>query len=254
MKITSWNVNGVRAVAKKGFFDIHKMMDTEVLCLQETKAQDDQTLEALEPLSDLHISSNSAVRKGYSGTAIISKIKPINVEPDIGIAEHDEEGRVLTAEFDQFYLSNVYVPNSGNGMKRLDYREQWDKDFCDYLKNLESHKPVIVVGDFNVAHTEIDIARPKPNYNKTSGYTQREIDGMTRFQDRGLIDSWRAQHPDDVKYSWWSFRGQAKANNIGWRLDYCLVSESLMPKVKGTFISNGVEGSDHCPVGLTLDI
>ena len=254
MKITSWNVNGIRAVAKKNFFEIYKELDTEVLCLQETKAQDDQTLEALGPLSDLYISSNSAIKKGYSGTAIISKVKPTNVEPDIGIGEHDEEGRVLTAEFDQFYVTNVYVPNSGNGMKRLEYREQWDKDFCDYLKNLEKHKPVIVVGDFNVAHTEIDLARPKPNYNKTTGYTQREIDGMTRFQEQGLIDSWRAQHPEEIKYSWWSYRGGARENNVGWRLDYCLVSEFLLPKVSDTFILNGVEGSDHCPVGLSLSL
>lgn len=252
MKITSWNVNGIRALAKKGFFDTYEALNTDMLCLQETKAQDDQVAEVLQEMDGVHFCSNSAVRKGYSGTAIISKTKPTNVERGIGIEEHDQEGRVLAAEFDDFYLVNVYVPNSGQGMKRLEYRQQWDKDFCDYLTNLGKHKPVIAVGDFNVAHNEIDLARPKPNYNKTSGYTQAEIDGMDRFLDNGLVDSFRNLYPETVKYSWWSFRGQARANNIGWRIDYCLVSESHMDKVRDAFILNGVDGSDHCPVGINL--
>ncbi|NNE55250.1 MAG: exodeoxyribonuclease III [Flavobacteriales bacterium] len=253
MKIISWNVNGVRAAVKKGFAEKVKQLDPDILCLQETKAQDDQVAEALEDLSDFHIVSNSAVRKGYSGVAVISKKKPLSIKPDMGIEEHDQEGRVLCAEFEEFQIVVVYVPNSGNGLARLDYRAKWDKDFCDYLKELEKHKPVIVVGDFNVAHQEIDIARPKPNYNKTAGYTQKEIDGMDRFVNSGLVDSFRMLHPDTVKYSWWSFRGQARANNIGWRLDYCLVSDSLMEKVSSAFILNEVDGSDHCPVGLELN-
>lgn len=253
MKIVSWNVNGIRAVAKKGFFDIYDELGSDVLCLQETKAQDDQVQEVVADMNGVVTHSNSAERKGYSGTAILSKNAPLAVESDMGIEQHDQEGRVLAAEFDKFFVVNVYVPNSGQGLKRIDYRQKWDMDFCDYLKNLEKTKPVIAVGDFNVAHQEIDLARPKPNYNKTAGYTQREIDGMDRFVASGLIDSWRHFNPDTIKYSWWSFRGQAKANNIGWRLDYCLVSESLIPRVTDTFILNGVEGSDHCPVGLVID-
>jgi exodeoxyribonuclease III len=252
MKIVSWNVNGIRAVAKKGFFEKIEAMNPDILCLQETKAQDDQVAEVLESLKGYSFASNSAERKGYSGTCIISKTKPLSVTPDIGISEHDQEGRVLAAEFADFFVVDVYVPNSGQDMKRLEYRQQWDKDFCDYLKNLEKKKPVIVVGDFNVAHKEIDLARPKPNYNKTSGYTQQEIDGMDRFQNSGLTDTFRLLHPDVVKYSWWSFRGAAKENNIGWRIDYCLVSDVLARRVKSAFILNEIEGSDHCPIGIEL--
>jgi exodeoxyribonuclease-3 len=252
MKIISWNVNGIRALVKKGFVEKFDELGADILCVQETKAQDDQVQEALESMNGVHIHSNSAVRKGYSGTAIISKTAPIAVESDMGIEEHDQEGRILAAEYDDFFVVDVYVPNAGNGLKRIDYREQWDSAFCDYLKNLEKTKPVIVVGDFNVAHQEIDLARPKPNYNKTAGYTQREIDGMSRFIDQGFVDTYRHFNPDTVKYSWWSFRGQAKANNVGWRIDYCLVSPDLLPRVSDTFILNEMEGSDHCPVGLTL--
>lgn len=254
MKIISWNVNGIRAGVKKGFADRLKEMDPDVICLQETKAQDDQVQEALSEISGWHIYSNSAVRKGYSGTAILSKTEPISIKSDIGIEEHDQEGRVLTVEFDAFFLVDVYVPNSGSGMKRLDYRERWDADFQKYLVELDKTKPTIIVGDLNVAHQAIDLARPKPNYNKTSGYTQKEIDGMSSLISSGFVDSFRHLYPEEVQYSWWSLRGGAKEKNIGWRIDYCLTSERMMASVKDSFILNEVEGSDHCPVGLELDL
>ncbi len=252
MKIISWNVNGIRAVAKKGFFDLMKEMDADVLCVQETKAQDDQVAELFFGNDDYHLATNSAVKKGYSGTAIISKEKPLSISRDIGIEEHDQEGRVLCAEFQDYYVVDVYVPNSGSALKRLDYRQQWDKDFCSYLKYLEKTKPVIVVGDFNVAHKDIDLARPKPNYNKSAGYMQKEIDGLDRFANEGLVDSFRSLNPEKVKYSWWSYRAGARERNVGWRIDYCLVSKSLMPKVEKAFILNGIMGSDHCPVGVVI--
>ena len=191
MKIISWNVNGIRAVMKKNFEEFINDYDPDVLCLQETKAQDDQVLEALEPISGYHIYSNSAVKKGYSGTAILSKEKPLNVTSDIQIEEHDQEGRVLCAEFESYFIVTVYVPNSGSALKRLDYRQTWDLAFCDYLLNLEKTKPVIVCGDLNVAHKEIDLARPKPNYNKSAGFMQEEIDGIDRYTNSGLVDSFR---------------------------------------------------------------
>lgn len=252
MKIISWNVNGIRAVAKKDFFESLELMDPDVICLQETKAQDDQVREVLFDRG-YHFFSNSAVKKGYSGTAILSKTEPLSFSKDIGVEEHDQEGRVTTAEFDSFYLVNAYVPNSQNGLVRLDYRQQWDRDMLAYLKTLEQLKPVIFVGDMNVAHTEIDIARPKANYDKSPGFTQKEINGMDNYISAGFIDSWRTQHPDEVKYSWWSYRAGARAKNIGWRIDYVLVSEGLMPRVKDSFIYNHIHGSDHCPVGIILD-
>jgi len=251
MKLVSWNLNGIRAVAKRGLLDIIKDLDADIICFQETKAQIHQTVEVLEPLG-LFVAANEAEKKGYSGTAIVSKIKPLSVVKGIGIEEHDNEGRVLTAEFEAFYVVNAYVPNSGQGLKRLDYRQQWDKDMLAYLKSLETKKPVLFCGDLNVCHKEIDIARPKPNYNKSAGYTQVEIDGMDNFTNSGLIDSFRTLHPDEVKYSWWSYRGGARQKNIGWRLDYFLISESLMPKLKSAEILNDVMGSDHCPVSITI--
>jgi exodeoxyribonuclease-3 len=226
-------------------------LDADIICFQETKAQIHQTVEVLEPLG-LFVAANEAEKKGYSGTAIVSKTKPLSVVKGIGIEEHDNEGRVLTAEFEAFYVVNAYVPNSGQGLKRLDYRQQWDKDMLAYLKSLEMKKPVLFCGDLNVCHKEIDIARPKPNYNKSAGYTQVEIDGMDNFTNSGLIDSFRTLHPDEVKYSWWSYRGGARQKNIGWRLDYFLISESLMPKLKSAEILNDVMGSDHWPVSITI--
>jgi exodeoxyribonuclease-3 len=251
MKLVSWNVNGIRAVAKRGLLDIINDFEADVVCFQETKAQVHQVEEVLEPLG-LFVSANEAEKKGYSGTAIISKIKPMSVVLGIGIAAHDTEGRTLTAEFEEFFVVNSYIPNAGQGLKRIDYREQWDKDMLAYLKNLENKKPVIFCGDMNVCHQEIDIARPKSNYNKSAGYTQREIDGMSNYINAGLIDSFRNLNPETVKYSWWSYRGGARQKNIGWRLDYFLVSKTLIPQVKEAFILNDVMGSDHCPVGITI--
>lgn len=253
MKIISWNVNGIRAIANKDFFSSFKQMTPDILCLQETKAQDDQVTETLSPIQNYYVYSNSAEKKGYSGTSVLSKEKPLNVIPDINIAEHDMEGRVLCLEYESFFLVNVYVPNSGSDLKRLDYRQKWDLDFFNYLKNLEKKKPVITCGDFNVAHKPIDIARPKANYNKSAGYMQEEIDGMDRYTQGGFVDSFRHFYPDkkDI-YSWWSYRAGARAKNVGWRIDYFLVSESFMPKVNGAFILNETQGSDHCPVGIEL--
>lgn len=253
MKLISWNVNGLRAVAKKDFFESFEVMSPDILCLQETKAQDDQVAEVLKSMFGYHIYSNSAEKKGYSGTAIISKEKPLGVLRDMGIDEHDAEGRVLGLEYEQFYLVNVYVPNSGSELKRLDYRQQWDKAFFDYLKKMEEMKPVLVCGDFNVAHKPVDLARPKPNYNKSAGFMQEEIDGMDRFTQGGLVDTFRYFYPDVTdKYSWWSYRAGARGKNVGWRIDYFLVSKSFMPQVKDAFILNDIMGSDHCPVGIEL--
>ena len=253
MKLISWNVNGIRAVAKKNFFDDLKIMAPDMLCLQETKAQDDQVAETLKNISDYYVFSNSAEKKGYSGTTILSRTKPINVTKDIGIAKHDTEGRVLCLEYENFFLIDVYVPNSGNDLKRLDYRQDWDLAFFNYLKNLEKSKPVIVCGDFNVAHKPIDLARPKQNYNKSAGYMQEEIDGMDRFTKGGLLDTFRHLYPDLTdKYSWWSYRAGAREKNVGWRIDYFLVSESYISMVKNAFILAEIMGSDHCPIGIEI--
>jgi len=254
MKIISFNVNGIRAIAKKDFFRDLETLAPDILCLQETKAQDDQVADTLSSVEGYHLYSNSAVKKGYSGTAILSKIAPVSVSVDIGIETHDQEGRVLCLEYEKFYLVNVYVPNSGNALKRLDYRQTWDLAFFEYLKNLEKKKPVVVCGDFNVAHRDIDLARPKPNYNKSAGFMQEEIDGMDRYTQGGLVDTFRHFYPDRADtYSWWSYRAGARTRNVGWRIDYFLVSEAFIPKIKDAFILNEVLGSDHCPVGIDID-
>lgn len=253
IKLISFNVNGVRAIMKKDFQADIKKLNPDILCLQETKAQDDQVQEALAPFEEYHITSNSAVKKGYSGTAILSKKKPLNTIYGIGVEEHDQEGRVITTEFEDFFVVCVYVPNSGNGLKRLDYRTTWDKDFLSFIQGLAAKKKVVVCGDLNVAHEEIDIARPKANYNKQAGFTQKEIDGMDAFINTGLVDSYRHYNPETVKYSWWSYRGGARARNVGWRLDYFLVSESMINQVKTAEILNDVMGSDHCPIVLEIE-
>jgi exodeoxyribonuclease-3 len=253
MKIVSWNVNGLRAIAKKTFFSDLEIIGADILCMQEIKAQENHVAETLAPLNAYHIYSNSATRPGYSGTAVISKIKPLNVTRGINIEEHDTEGRVLCLEFETFFLVNVYVPNSGSELKRLVYRQMWDRAFFEYLKDLEKRKPVIVCGDLNVAHKPVDLARPKANYNKTAGYMQEEIDGMDRFISGGLADTFRRLHPDTTeRYSWWSYRAGTRSKNIGWRIDYFLVSESFLPSVKNAFILEDISGSDHCPVGIEL--
>ena len=252
MKIVSFNVNGIRAIMKKEFTSSVDALNPDILCLQETKAQDLQVEEALASINEFHLSANSATKKGYSGTAILSKVKPLSIQNDMGIAKHDEEGRVICAEFEDFYLVNVYVPNSGSDLKRLSYRQEWDKDFNVYLKELEKTKPVVVCGDFNVAHRDIDLANPKPNYNKSAGYMQEEIDGMDAYLGNGFVDTFRHFHPEQVKYSWWSYRAGARERNVGWRIDYFLVSEAFLPNVSNAEIHNEIMGSDHCPVSINI--
>jgi exodeoxyribonuclease-3 len=252
MRLLSWNVNGLRAVMKKDFIPAMLAEDVDVICLQETKAQDDQVREALAGFDGYHIFSNSAVRKGYSGTAILTRQQPLAVRNDIGIEEHDQEGRVIAAEFDDYYLVTVYTPNSGSELKRLGYRQHWDKAFLQYLKQLEQHKPVVVCGDLNVAHRDIDLARPKENYNKAAGYMQEEIDGMNALIAADLVDTWRHLHPETRKYTWWSYRAGARERNVGWRIDYFLTSAALAGRIRKADCLNHVHGSDHCPVLLEL--
>lgn len=252
MKIISFNVNGVRAITKKTFLNDVKSMRPDILCLQETKANDEQVNEALIGFDDYFIYSNSAENAGYSGTAVLSKSEPLKVINGMGIAAHDDQGRVITCEFADFWLVNTYVPNSGSELVKLGYRKTWDLALLDYLKSLEKSKPVIWCGDMNVAHAPIDLANPKSNYNKSAGYTQDEIDGLQRYFDNGFVDTFRHFNPDVVKYSWWSARFNSRAKNVGWRIDYVIVSKLLLPKIKSTFILNDILGSDHCPVGIEI--
>jgi len=251
-KFISWNVNGIRASVKKGFNEIIKDFDADFFMVQETKATVDIVQGINEALPEYTVYANEAVKKGYSGTAIFTKHKPINFFTELPNQEHNLEGRITGLEFEDFFLVNVYVPNSGSELKRLDYRKNWDTDFCAFLSSLSKQKPVIVGGDFNVAQTEIDLARPKPNYNKTAGYTQVEIDGMNEFNRSGLIDSFRNQHPTSVEYSFWSMRFKARDRNVGWRIDYFLISDGLKENIKSAEIFGQVMGSDHCPIGLEL--
>ncbi len=253
MKIVSWNVNGIRAIVKKDFLKSVKSISADILCLQETKAQDHETAEAIKPLNNYHYYHNAAEKKGYSSTAVLSLSEPNAISMDMGIAKHDSEGRIICLDYEQFYLVNVYVPNSGQQLVRLDYRKQWDADFLEYLKAKEQTKPVIVCGDFNVAHRPIDLKNDKSNYNKTAGYTQVEIDGMDNFIKAGFVDTFRYFQPNEVAYSYWSYRFKARERNTGWRIDYFLVSESLMSKVKSAGILPQYYGSDHCPVFLDLE-
>ena len=253
MKIISWNVNGIRAITKKSFFTEIDRMEPDILCLQETKAQDHQVAETIGMPDGYHLYSCSAERPGYSGTATLTRVKPVNVTKGIGIQEHDSEGRVLCLEFEKYFLVNVYVPNSGSELLRLGYRQNWDKSLFGYLKNLEKTKPVIVCGDLNVAHKPFDLARPKENYNKNAGYMQEEIDGMNRLITGGLADTFRFLYPEMTgRYTWWSYIGGARSKNVGWRIDYFLVSESFLPSVRDAFIHEEITGSDHCPVGIVL--
>ena len=252
MKIISFNVNGIRAIIKKSFINDIRALDADVICLQETKATVEQTKEALAGLEEYEVFANEAERKGYSGTAIITRKKPLSAFYNIGISDHDKEGRVTGVEFEDFYLITAYIPNSGSELLRLGYRKTWDGAFLEFLKNLEKIKPVVVCGDFNVAHKTIDLARPKENYNKSAGFMQEEIDGMDTYHSHGLIDTFRSLNKDLIKYSWWSYRGGARQKNVGWRIDYFLVSEQFLPNVSEAFILNEIEGSDHCPVGIIV--
>lgn len=248
MKLISWNVNGLRACVGKGFFEFLEREQPDMMCLQETKLQPEQA----PPVEGYHDYWNSADKKGYSGTAIFSKAEPLSVTYDIGIDLHDHEGRVITAEYPEFYLVTVYVPNSQDGLKRLDYRMNWEDDFRAYLKKLDEKKPVIVCGDMNVAHKEIDLKNPKTN-RKNAGFTDEERAKMTELLGAGFVDTFRHFYPDaEGVYSWWSYRFKAREKNAGWRIDYFLVSERFIDRVKDARILTDVYGSDHCPVVIEL--
>lgn len=250
MKLVSWNVNGLRACITKGFYDSFKEIDADIFCLQETKMQPGQA----EIISEGYYQyMNSAVKKGYSGTMVFTKKEPISVSYGIGIEEHDQEGRVITLEFDHFYMVTVYTPNSGDGLKRLDYRMEWDKVFRAFVKGLEKTKPVLICGDLNVANEEIDIKNPKAN-RKNAGFTDEERNSFKETLKEGFVDTFRYLYPEEVKYSWWSYRFKARERNAGWRIDYWLVSDCLKEKVKDAQILNDVFGSDHCPVVLDIEL
>nr|WP_316614724.1 exodeoxyribonuclease III [uncultured Ruminococcus sp.] len=251
MKFISWNVNGLRAVVNKGFKDIFTELDADFFCLQETKLQKGQIDLSFDGYESYW---NYAEKKGYSGTAIFTKHTPMNVSYGVGIEEHDREGRVITLEYADFYLVTVYTPNSQNELKRLDYRMQWEDDFLAYIKSLDEKKPVIFCGDLNVAHTEIDLKNPKSN-RKNAGFTDEEREKMTEVLSSGFTDTWRSLNPDtEGVYSWWSYRFNARKNNAGWRIDYFIVSDRLMDKVKDARIHTDIMGSDHCPVELDISL
>ena len=248
MKFISWNVNGLRAAAGKGFSDAFKALDADFFCLQETKMQEGQFDLSFDGYTSFW---NSAEKKGYSGTAIFTRKKPLSVRYGMGVEEHDHEGRIVTLEMPDFYLVCVYVPNSQDGLRRLDYRMRWEDDFRRFVLSLD--KPVVICGDLNVAHEEIDIKNPASN-RRNAGFTDEEREKFSVLLDSGFTDTWRAQHPEEVKYSWWSYRFHARENNAGWRIDYFVVSDSLRDKIVSTDIHNEIFGSDHCPVELVLDI
>ncbi len=249
MKLISWNVNGLRACITKGFYDFFQNEDADIFCLGETKMQPEQ---AVIETPGYHQYWNSAVKKGYSGVAIFCKQEPISVSYGLGIEEHDQEGRVITLEFDNFYLVNVYTPNSKDGLLRLDYRMIWEDAFRNHLNRLDEKKPVIVCGDMNVAHQEIDLKNPKTN-RKNPGFTDEERAKMTELLASGFTDSFRALYPDKTDaYSWWSYRAKAREKNVGWRIDYFLVSDRLKASIEDSVIYADILGSDHCPVGLIL--
>jgi len=251
LRIVSWNVNGLRACLDKGFLDYFKKVDADIFAIQETKLQEGQVELELEGYEQYW---NYAKRKGYSGTAVFTKIKPISVSYGIDIEEHDGEGRVITLEFENFYFVNVYVPNSQRGLTRLDYRMKWEDDFREYLIKLDGTKPVICCGDKNVAHQEIDLKNPKSN-RKNAGFTDEERQKMTELLSSGFIDAFRYLYPDRKDaYTWWSYMFKAREKNIGWRIDYFIVSERLKDKIRDVEIHSDVMGSDHCPILLDIDI
>ena len=248
MKFISWNVNGLRACVGKDFEQSFRQLDADFFCLQETKMQEGQLDLQFEGYTSYW---NYAEKKGYSGTAIYTRHKPLSVTYGIGIDEHDHEGRVITLEMEDFFLVTVYTPNSQDGLRRLDYRMTWETDFLAYLKRLDSQKPVIVCGDLNVAHQEIDLKNPKTN-RRNAGFTDEEREKMSILLDNGFTDTFRFLHPEEVTYSWWSYRFKAREKNAGWRIDYFLISDRLRPQLSGASIHTEIFGSDHCPVELNL--
>ena len=250
MRLVSWNVNGLRACVTKGFADTFRALDADIFCLQETKLQPGQiTLE----LPGYHQYWCSAEKKGYSGTALFTKAEPLDVQYNLGLPQHDLEGRVITAEYPEFYLVCVYTPNAQDGLRRLEYRMQWDDAFREFVCSLDRHKPVVICGDMNVAATEMDIKNAKAN-EKNAGFTKEEREKFAVIKEKGFVDSFRMLYPDTVTYSWWSYRFQARQRNAGWRLDYFMVSESLKDAVADAKIHTEILGSDHCPVELDLEV
>ena len=250
MKLISWNVNGIRACVNKGFIDFFNKIDADIFCIQETKCQKGQIELEFEGYESYW---NSAEKKGYSGTAIFTKIKPLTIKYGIGKEEHDKEGRVITLEFDKFYMVNIYTPNSKRELERLDYRMIWEDEIKKYLLHLNKIKPVIMCGDLNVAHKEIDLKNPKTNRHN-AGFTDEERNKMTELLDAGFTDSFRYKYPDkENEYSWWSYMGRAREKNVGWRIDYFIVSNDIAQKIKDATIHQEVYGSDHCPVELIID-
>lgn len=250
-KMISWNVNGLRAAVTKGFLDVFKEMDADIFCLQETKLQEGQIELDLPGYYDYW---NYAIKKGYSGVALFTKEKPINVSYGLGIEEHDKEGRVITAEFENYYVLTCYTPNSQNELARLDYRMTWEDAFLEYIKTLSAKKPLIYCGDLNVAFAEIDLKNPKTN-RRNAGFTDEEREKMGIVLNSGFVDTFRYLYPDlKDKYSWWSYRASARAKNVGWRIDYFIVSDSIKDKILDAKIHDDILGSDHCPVELDLDI
>ena len=250
MKLISWNVNGIRACVNKGFIDFFNKIDADIFCIQETKCQKGQIELEFEGYESYW---NSAEKKGYSGTAIFTKIKPLTIKYGIGKEEHDKEGRVITLEFEKFYMVNIYTPNSKRELERLDYRMIWEDEIKKYLLHLNKIKPVIMCGDLNVAHKEIDLKNPKTNRHN-AGFTDEERNKMTELLDAGFTDSFRYKYPDkENEYSWWSYMGRAREKNVGWRIDYFIVSNDIAKKIKDATIHQEVYGSDHCPVELIID-
>ena len=255
MKLISWNVNGLRAAVNKGFDDFFKKENADIFCIQETKLQEDQLDENIKGIFKEYNSYwNSAEKKGYSGTAIFTKKKPMNVTYGIGIEEHDKEGRVITLEFENFFMVNCYTPNAKRELERLDYRMVWEDEFRKYLLKLNESKPVVMCGDLNVAHEEIDLKNPKTN-RRNAGFTDEERGKMTELLNAGFTDTFRYLYPDKPDmYTWWSYMFKAREKNAGWRIDYFIVSKSIENKIKESYIYSEIMGSDHCPVGLDLDI
>lgn len=253
MKIISWNVNGLRAAMQKGFKEFFQEADSDIFCIQETKMQENQIdIEISNLFKNYYTYWNSAVKKGYSGTAIFTKKKPIKVTYGLGIEEHDQEGRVITAEYENFYLVNCYTPNSKRELERLEYRMIWEDEMRKYLSKLNKTKPVIYCGDFNVAHEEIDLKNPKTNH-KSAGFTDEERNKMTKLLETGFTDSFRYLYPNkENAYTWWSYMFHAREKNVGWRIDYFIVSKSIEEKIEESIIYNEILGSDHCPIGLKL--